>query len=338
MNGSLASAWKCTPSLLPNLSQPETSTSSAMESRQHGPGCEAFSLFRTMPGHWIRRNAAMPKSNSKNSLRRPESALKLCRAAAIVWGMFEDRDYLRQSRVRPEWSATIAILAANVIIYAFQCLAGRFAPAFPFEPLFALSLGGLQHGFIWQLLTFQFMHGNLLHIVLNLWAVFVFGRAVEVTLGRRRMLQLYLLSGVVGGLVQVLFALLLPEYFGGLVVGASAGAFGLVAAFAMLFPNQRLFMLLFFIIPLAMRARTLLWLSLVFAVFGIILPLIQPWLSPWFAALGIPFKVGNVAHAAHLGGILTGLVFARSLLRRRRTPSIIDLGGESSLNINRAPD
>ena len=81
------------------------------------------------------------------------------------------------------------------------------------------------------------------------------------------------------------------------MVGASAGAFGLVAAFAVLFPRQRLLLLLFFIIPIAMRARTLLWVSIAFAVFGIIVPF------------------GNIGHAAHLGGILSGLVCAQLLKR-----------------------
>ena len=48
---------------------------------------------------------------------------------------------------------------------------------------FALSLEGLKHGFVWQLLTYQFMHGGLFHILLNGWAIYVFGRAMEETLG-----------------------------------------------------------------------------------------------------------------------------------------------------------
>jgi len=238
----------------------------------------------------------------------------------MMWDMFEDRDYLRQARPGPQWSATIAILAANVIVFIFQYLAVRVAPDFPFDQYFALSLEGIKHGFVWQLLTFQFMHGGILHLLLNSWAIFVFGRAVEAALGRMRMLQLYFLSGIVGGLVQMLGAWLLPEHFGDAVVGASAGAFGLVAAFATLFPNQRLVMLVYFVLPIAMRARTLLWLSLGFALFGIIVP------------------YGNVAHAAHMGGILTGMIFSRFQLHRHREPPIIDIGGESSLNINRAPD
>ncbi len=241
--------------------------------------------------------------------------------------MLDDRDYMGEGRVRVQWPVTIALLVANALVYVFQYyLLPRVAPDFDFERYFALSLDGLRSGHVWQLLTYQFMHGGFWHIFLNCWAIFVFGRVVETALGKTRMLTLYFLSGVVGGLVQMLCAWLLPEQFGdGGVVGASAGAFGLVAAFAVLFPDQRLVMLLFFIIPLVMRARTLLWLSVALAILGILLP--------WF---GVNF-MGNIAHAAHLGGILTGFLFAH-FARGFRLPPIIKGGTKSSLKITPAPD
>ena len=77
------------------------------------------------------------------------------------------------------------------------------------------------------------------------------------------------------------------------MVGASAGAFGLVAAFATLYPERPLMLLLFFIIPVSMRAKFLLLFSALLTVFGIVFP------------------TDNIAHAAHLGGMLTGIVFVR---------------------------
>ena len=84
-------------------------------------------------------------------------------------------------------------------------------------------------------------------------------------LGWKNFLTLYLSSGVIGGLCQVLAALLWPDLFGGPVVGASAGGFGLVAAFAVLFPERELTLLLFFIIPIRLTAKMLLILSAVLA-------------------------------------------------------------------------
>ena len=156
-----------------------------------------------------------------------------------------------------------------------------------------MSVEGLRHGFVWQLLTYQFMHGGWLHLLLNCWAIYVFGREVEETLGRNSFLTLYFTSGVIGGLFQALAGVLLGGAFAAPVVGASAGAFGLVAAFAMLYPERPLMLLLFFIIPVSMRAKFLLLFSALLAVFGIVFPM------------------DNIAHAAHLGGMLTGIVFVR---------------------------
>ena len=143
-----------------------------------------------------------------------------------------------------------------------------------FRPIdyFALSVDGLRHGFVWQLLTYQFMHGGWLHLLLNCWAIYVFGREVEGTLGWKRFLTLYFSSGVIGGLFQALAGVLLGGAFAAPVVGASAGAFGLVAAFATLYPERPLMLLLFFIIPVSMRAKFLLLFSALLTVFGHHLP------------------------------------------------------------------
>jgi membrane associated rhomboid family serine protease len=145
-----------------------------------------------------------------------------------------------------------------------------------------------------------------LHILVNCWAIYVFGRAIEETLGGGKFLILFLTSGVIGGIFQELAALPWPEYFGGPVVGASAGAFGLVAAFAVLFPERELTMLLFFVVPIRLSAKALLILSAVLAVLGI--------------AWDIAFPISNIANAAHLGGMLTGVVFIRQFVQGRWSP------------------
>jgi membrane associated rhomboid family serine protease len=191
---------------------------------------------------------------------------------------------------------TTILLVTNVAAFVLQSLLA-FYSSFPVTALFALSLQGLAHGFVWQLITFQFMHGGLWHLVFNLIAIYFFGRAVEEVLGGKVFLRLYLACGVIGGLVQMLFALLLPAYFGGAVVGASAGGFGLIAAFAAMFPERQLTLLLFFVIPVSMRAKTLLWISIGLALFGIIVP-----------------NTG-IADAAHLGGIFAGWFYIRQFVQ-----------------------
>jgi len=206
--------------------------------------------------------------------------------------MLDDRYYMRRPSFGSRRSVTVVLLIVNVIIFLLQKAAPSVLHFSP-DPYFALSVAGLRHGFLWQLVTYEFMHAGVLHLLLNCWAIFVFGREVEETLGKRNFLTLYFASGIVGGLVQALAGVIFHGQFAAPVVGASAAAFGLIAAFAMLYPERPLMLLLFFIIPLNMRAKFLLLFSAILAVFGIIFP------------------TDNIAHAAHLGGMITGVVFIR---------------------------
>jgi membrane associated rhomboid family serine protease len=211
--------------------------------------------------------------------------------------MLEDRDYMRQPAYHePRFSFTVALLIVNALVFVIQLLVSQFPHGAEIEGnYFALSLDGLEHGFVWQLLTFQFMHASWLHLIFNSLAIFFFGRPVETVLGRNRFLALYFSSGIIGGVVQMLFALGLPKFFDVPVVGASAGAYGLVAAFAVINWTER-FTLLIYFIPVAMRGKTLLWGSIALALIGM-------------ADLN-----SGIANAAHLGGILTGFLFARRIL------------------------
>ncbi len=238
--------------------------------------------------------------------------------------MLSEPEHIReesQGFVAPREIATIAILVANVLVFDLQQFVGIYFPNLPFDDYFALSLDGLKSGHIWQLITFQFMHGGYVHILFNLWAIFVFGRVVEDALGKWRMLTLYFLSGIAGGALQMLGTWLLPGLMDDVpVVGASAGAFGLVAAFAALFPNQMLYVLLFLVIPAKLRASTLLWIFLVFTLVGILFPLFRLYVPTW---TGIRLLFDNLGHAAHLGGIITGYVFARQMVRQYPLPPVI---------------
>jgi membrane associated rhomboid family serine protease len=225
--------------------------------------------------------------------------------------MLEDRDYMRQpefeeQRWRPNlrlrWSWTLALIAAYAVVLTAELVTARFFPQNNFfNDYLALSKEGVEKGFVWQLVTYQFMHAGWLHLFLNCWAIYVFGRELEQLLGGRRFLALMFSSGIIGGIFQVLTAMIWPWLFGGEVVGASACAFGLVAAFAMIFPERELTMLIFFVIPVRLRAKTLLILSAVLAVAGVVFS---------ESILG-----GNVANAAHLGGMAMGWFYVKKILK-----------------------
>jgi len=212
--------------------------------------------------------------------------------------MLEDRDYMRAPAYHePRMSFTVALLIVNAAVFIVQLLASNSTPATEIEyNYFALSLAGLEHGFIWQLLTFQFMHSGWMHILFNSLAIFFFGRPVEDSLGRRHFLTLYLSAGIIGGLVQMLFAWLVPHYFDIPVVGASAGGYGLVAAFAILHWEERFNMLIYFI-PVTMTGKILLAVSLGLAFLGMLIP------------------NSGVANAAHIGGILAGGFYVRLFIQ-----------------------
>ena len=210
--------------------------------------------------------------------------------------MLEDRDYMRQ----PEYhtsrvSFTVMLLIVNAVVFLVQLVSANFPHGEDIQyQYFALSLDGLRQGYVWQLLTFQFMHGGWMHIIFNSLAIFFFGRPVETVLGSKRFIGLYFVSGTIGGLVQSLFALAIPS-FDVPVVGASAGAMGLVAAFAVINWMER-FTLLFYFIPITMNGKTLLWASIGLAV------------------LGMLNVNSHIANAAHLGGIIAGFFYARQIL------------------------
>src|ERR1017187_2339669 len=229
--------------------------------------------------------------------------------------MLEDRDYMRQPEFggqrwgpnfRLRWSWTLALLVAYAVVFVVEILVSpapqRLIPGNAFcNDYFALSKEGIEHGFVWQLVTYQFMHASLLHLLLNCWAIYVFGRELEQLLGGRRFLALMFSSGIIGGVFQVLTAMVWPALFDGPVVGASACAFGLVAAFALIFPERELTMLIFFVIPVRLRAKTLLVVSAVVAVVGVVLSALH---------LG-----SNVANAAHLGGMAMGWFYVKKILK-----------------------
>jgi len=210
--------------------------------------------------------------------------------------MLEDRDYMRQSDYQPRISFTVALLIANAAFFVAEMIAARLG-AMPFVMrYFQLSVPGLESGYVWQLLTFQFMHASIWHLLGNSLLIFFFGRSVETALGGRRFLLVYFLSGIIGGLLQMLF--FLATSVNGAVVGASAGGAGLVGAFAMLSWDEPFTLVLYFF-PVTMRGKTLLWVGITIALVGMIMP------------------NSDIANAAHLGGLLAGFFYVRQIAMGR---------------------
>jgi membrane associated rhomboid family serine protease len=177
---------------------------------------------------------------------------------------------------------TQALLLANVAIFFLGELLG---PGL----LSAFALWPIGAGFWpWQVGTYAFLHGSFNHLFFNMLGLWMFGGELEHVWGQKRFLVFYAASVVAAALTQLLVNFLLGS--ASPTIGASGGLFGLLLAFAMIFPNR--IILLFFVIP--MKAKYLV------ALYGI-LELYQ----------GAYVLNSGVAHFAHLGGMLGGLLTLR---------------------------
>ena len=189
---------------------------------------------------------------------------------------------------------TKALLIANALAFLLEMLVpGGFAM---FE-LWPIGVGADGGGTFmpWQLVTYAFLHdpSNYFHLLLNMLALVMFGSPLEYTWGNRRYALYYFVCVIGAGLCQLLVSSWMAAN-GGLVgpaIGASGGVFGLLLAYGMLFPNQRVMLL---IPPIPMKARTLV------IVYGAIELL-----------SGVTGFLPGVAHFAHLGGMLFGWLLIR---------------------------
>lgn len=148
---------------------------------------------------------------------------------------------------------------------------------------------------IWQPFTYIFLHGGLLHLLLNMLWLWMFGRELELVWGKRRFLNYFFLCGVGAGLIEMLVKTI-PMFWGDRpsdvpTIGASGAIFGILMANAVLFPDRRVWL---FPLPVAIPMR--------------------PYVAV-IAAIEFFFTLGaggdKVAHLCHLGGMLVGYVYLR---------------------------
>jgi membrane associated rhomboid family serine protease len=202
-----------------------------------------------------------------------------------------NRSRYTQIDVGTGWTEIVRFLIlSNVTIFAVQEL-------FKLEPMLAQNFGLIPVDFfagkVWQLVTYMFLHGGVMHILFNMLALWMFGSVLERAWGSREFLKYYLLTGLGGGLCYALFNMHSPIP----TVGASGAIYGLLAAYAVLFPDSVIYV--WFVIPL--RAK---WFALIFG--GI----------EFFASFR---SDTGVAHLAHLGGMAIGYVY---LKRDRWLPNV----------------
>lgn len=186
------------------------------------------------------------------------------------------------------------LLIANIAAYLLQMLLGNVLVAhfalWPWGPDQWMSTrdGIVAIGFRpWQLVTYAFMHGGFQHIAFNMLALYMFGGPIEQLFGGRAFLFYYLTCAVVAALAHLA---VVHWFTGGFypTLGASGAIFGLLLAFGMMFPHEKVFMVF---LPIPMPA----WLFVIgYAAVELV--------------LGVTGTQAGVAHFAHLGGMLGGYV------------------------------
>lgn len=179
---------------------------------------------------------------------------------------------------------TLALILLNVSVFALAVATGPdIVRVFGLWPP---GSGGAFH--VWQLVTYSFLHGSLLHLAFNMLAIWMFGSALERRWNDLRYLLTYLLSVVVAAMTQIAVS----GYFlhaSGPVIGASGGVFGLLLAYALYFPNRVI--TLIFLPFVQIRARTFVLGYGAIELF-----------------LGVTNTAAGVAHFAHLGGLFGGWI------------------------------
>ncbi len=192
----------------------------------------------------------------------------------------------------PFTKAVLWLIGINTGVYIFMALFGsRLSLLFDVRHLELIPAEVVQRGFIWQLVTYSFLHASIGHWFWNMFGLWMFGSAFENAWGTRRLLELYFI-GVVGAAITTI-ALSFGHILGNpeqATIGASGGIFAILIAFGILFADREIMMIPF---PLAIKAKyfvgILIVITLVLAISG----------------------GGNVAYVAHLGGLLFGWLYVR---------------------------
>lgn len=174
------------------------------------------------------------------------------------------------------------LLVVNVLVYFVQMTMPGLVDGLAFVP----SLVFVRP---WTIITYMFLHGGLTHILFNMLALFFFGPRVEERLGSRPFLTMYLIAGISGAVLSFFLAPSSP------IIGASAGVFGVMLAFAYFWPDAPIY--IWGVLPVP--ARILVIVTTVFSLYS-----------------GLRGSMGGIADFAHLGGYAGAYLYLKWFERR----------------------
>ena len=191
------------------------------------------------------------------------------------------KNFLRTPFKYRYYYATFIIIALNVLVYAFTCLFPRTVN------YLGLSVPGVLGYHLWfELITYMFTHGSIMHLVLNMLCLFFFGVSVERSVGSSEFLLLYFLCGIIGGALSLAVYYFTGSYHS-ILIGASGAVSSVLLVYATLFPRS------------------------IISIWGII-PVPAPLLIIAYIVIEIVsqiFSTSNVAHFAHLIGFFVAWLY-----------------------------
>jgi membrane associated rhomboid family serine protease len=169
---------------------------------------------------------------------------------------------------------SIGIIIVCVAVFLFQNISAQLA-------LWPLYSGYFQP---WQLISYGFLHGSVNHLFFNMFALWMFGLPVERIWGSKRFIEYYLICILGAGLIQLVVQHLSGDIYP--TIGASGAVFGLLLAYGVMWPNNKLILIFF---PVPIKAK---WFVLIYGAAELI--------------FGVTGAMPQVAHYAHLGGLFFG--------------------------------
>lgn len=211
--------------------------------------------------------------------------------------MLSDRTYMRNDYARRPTPVVLWLISALIAGFVLQNIFDRWLGSQGFTALFSLSAFGIQHGYLWGLVSYTLLHDGILHLLFNGLGIFFLGRELTPLLGPQRLLAVYFGAAVLGGLVW-----LVVHYFGGgtVLIGASACVVGLFIVFACFYPDREITFLVFFVLPVTLKPKVLAWILIGVDLLGFL-----------FSELPGGGFDSEIAHSAHLGGMLAGWIYFR---------------------------
>lgn len=216
--------------------------------------------------------------------------------------MLIDRVYMRGQQSFFHKTVCDRLIFVLITIFLIQSILQLFGHSSLLVDAFGFSISALQKGYIWTLLTYTLLHEGPMHLIFNLLGVHFIVRQVELLIGPRNFLIFIILCSILGSLFW-----LLSNYTHNFhLVGISALILGALSYFCLHQPDQKINLLLFFILPVSLKPKWILWATLGIEVYGFLI-----------AELG---GSGIIAHSAHLGGMFAGFVCFFIWGRERKFP------------------